>query len=445
MPPVLDMEWNPDSPTCKLRPAPPRRCAARCAPSWTSSSGTTARSRSSIPRSTSSTTTIWRRFTGYPYWLRSVAGHPTREYGSHPLTSGNIPGPASFPASRATPISMSSTAARPPGKSGWRKHALILGMRPRMLVRHCPLFAISFGPAQPKSPPLEMRRRERFLALIERMLDADRVAKALACAHPVRPARPARAGMRRRFRGMAARASRPKPVPPASATRALGACRGQHRSRRCWSAIAPRACSTRPSSHSPRRMISDYRLKQGAANLKKYADVFARAEQEFGVPGPVIAAFWALETDFGAVQGDFHTLNALVTLAHDCRRPELFRPQLVPLLTLIDRGVAAGRRQGRLGRRDRPDADPALRLSGARRRWRRRRQGRSARQRSDVIMTTANKILSRGWKRDQPWIEEVRVPTSCLGTRPAAPTSCRFTMDRMGCHQPRRLALDDNG
>ena len=30
------------------------------------------------------------------------------------------------------------------------------------------------------------------------------------------------------------------------------------------------------------RMISEYRLKQGAANLKKYADVFSRAEQQFG-------------------------------------------------------------------------------------------------------------------------------------------------------------------
>ena len=83
------------------------------------------------------------------------------------------------------------------------------------------------------------------------------------------------------------------------------------------------------------------------------------------MPPPVIAAFWALETDFGAVQGDFHTLDALATLSHDCRRPELFRPQLMPLLKLIDRGIAAARRQGRLGRRDRPDADPAHRLSGA--------------------------------------------------------------------------------
>jgi len=36
------------------------------------------------------------------------------------------------------------------------------------------------------------------------------------------------------------------------------------------------------------RMIAPYRLKQGAANLKKYADVFARADQEFGVQAPVM-------------------------------------------------------------------------------------------------------------------------------------------------------------
>ena len=42
----------------------------------------------------------------------------------------------------------------------------------------------------------------------------------------------------------------------------------------------------------------------------------------------VLLAFWAFETDYGAVQGDIDTLAALATLAHDCRRPALFRPQL---------------------------------------------------------------------------------------------------------------------
>ncbi|WP_204333425.1 lytic murein transglycosylase, partial [Proteus mirabilis] len=80
------------------------------------------------------------------------------------------------------------------------------------------------------------------------------------------------------------------------------------------------------------RMISAYRLKQGAAMMQKYGSVFARAQQEFGVQPAIVTAFWALETDFGAVQGDFGTLNALVTLSHDCRRPATFRRQIVPLL-----------------------------------------------------------------------------------------------------------------
>lgn len=158
------------------------------------------------------------------------------------------------------------------------------------------------------------------------------------------------------------------------------------------------------------RMISSFRLKQGAANLKKYADVFAREEAQFGVQPAVIAAFWALETDFGAVQGDFVTINALSTLAHDCRRPELFRKQIIPLATLFDQGVlppdVTGAWAGEIGQTQilpsdylskgvDGDGDGRIDLRNSE---------------ADVIMTTGNKILSRGWKAGQPWIEEVRVP-----------------------------------
>ncbi|QKC83047.1 lytic murein transglycosylase [Mesorhizobium sp. NZP2077] len=158
------------------------------------------------------------------------------------------------------------------------------------------------------------------------------------------------------------------------------------------------------------RMISAYRLKQGAANMKKYADIFARADQQFGVQAPVITAFWALETDFGAVQGDFHTLSALVTLSHDCRRPQLFRQQLVPLLELIDRGVlpadVTGAWAGEIGQTQILPSDYLTHgVDGD-------GDGKIDLRKSvpDVIMTTANKVLSRGWKRDEPWIQEVRVP-----------------------------------
>lgn len=155
------------------------------------------------------------------------------------------------------------------------------------------------------------------------------------------------------------------------------------------------------------RMISEYRLVQGERNLERFAEVFAEAESRFGAPGPVIAAFWALETDFGANQGDFRTLDALVTLAHDCRRPEIFRPHLVPLLTLIDRGVLPADVEGawageigqtqmlprdilRLGQDGDGDGVADIRNSEP-----------------DVILTTAAKLQARGWRAGEPWLEEV--------------------------------------
>src|SRR5690606_9095767 len=194
------------------------------------------------------------------------------------------------------------------------------------------------------------------------------------------------------------------------------------------------------------RMISDYRRKHGAANLKKYAEVFARAEAEFGVPGPIITAFWALETDFGAVQGDFNTLNALVTLAFDCRRPHIFRPQLLPLLTLIDRGIVPadvkGAWAGEIGQTQMlpidyladgvdgdGDGEVDLRNDVA-----------------DVVMTTAKKLQMKGWKRGQPWVEEVRVPEimdwSQTGRTNKLPLS---QWSKWGVTRPGGAPLQDNG
>ena len=158
------------------------------------------------------------------------------------------------------------------------------------------------------------------------------------------------------------------------------------------------------------RMISQYRLTHGANHLQRQADVFARAERDYGVPGPVITAFWALETDFGAVQGDFNSLDALVTLAHDCRRPHLFRPQVVPLLTLIDSGAlpadVTGAWAGEIGQTQMLPSDILTKgVDGD-------GDGKVDIRRSvpDVILTTANKIRSRGWRPGEPWMEEVRAP-----------------------------------
>jgi lytic murein transglycosylase len=194
------------------------------------------------------------------------------------------------------------------------------------------------------------------------------------------------------------------------------------------------------------RMISAYRLKQGKARLEKYADIFARADQQYGVPGPIVTAFWALETDFGAVQGDFHTLNALVTLAHDCRRPQVFRPQLVPLLTLIDRVTVPadvkGAWAGEIGQTQMlpidyladgvdGDGDGKVDLRN---------------DVADVIMTTAKKLEMKGWKRDQPWIEEVRVPEVMDWSQTGRTTKLPLSQwSEWGVTRPDGSPLEDNG
>src|SRR5580692_4869247 len=86
------------------------------------------------------------------------------------------------------------------------------------------------------------------------------------------------------------------------------------------------------------RMVNSYRLHKGQALMRQYAATFARIEQAYGVPAPVIVAIWGLETDFGAVSGNTPTLRALVTLAYDCRRTDKFQAELLDALRIVQRG-----------------------------------------------------------------------------------------------------------
>jgi lytic murein transglycosylase len=159
------------------------------------------------------------------------------------------------------------------------------------------------------------------------------------------------------------------------------------------------------------RMADGYRLDQGKAQLRKHADTFARIEQEFGVPGPVLVGFWGLETDFGAVQGDFATLQSLATLAYDCRRPDMFRAELVAALTLLDRGDLApsdlkGAWAGEVGQMQFVPTyylELAVDYDGDGKR-------NLVKSVPDVLASSANLLKHHGWRAGEPWLEEVRVP-----------------------------------
>ena len=160
------------------------------------------------------------------------------------------------------------------------------------------------------------------------------------------------------------------------------------------------------------RMVSANRLQVGGALLKKYADTFSRIEQQYGVPGPVLVAFWGLETDFGKVMGKMETMRSLATLSFDCRRPEEFQEQLLYALRVVERGDLSpqemrGPAHGEVGQfqfQPKNYYEFAVDFDGDGR----RDLVRSA---PDSLASAASLLQSKGWRANQPWLEQVRVPS----------------------------------
>jgi lytic murein transglycosylase len=158
------------------------------------------------------------------------------------------------------------------------------------------------------------------------------------------------------------------------------------------------------------KLATKGREQMGRQYLQKHAAIFARAEKEFGVPGPVITGFWALESDFGVGMGNLPVMRSLLTLAWDCRRGELFREELKAAMKIIERGdlradEMIGSWAGELGQTQflpqhyfnyalDYDADGRRDLIT---------------DIPDIIGSTANFIKSLGWRAGEPWIEEVRL------------------------------------
>jgi lytic murein transglycosylase len=81
------------------------------------------------------------------------------------------------------------------------------------------------------------------------------------------------------------------------------------------------------------------RISGGRARLQRNAALLARIEQQFGVPAQVIVAIWGLESDFGVGDmGRLPVVRVVATLAHDCRRTDLFQRELIAALQILQRG-----------------------------------------------------------------------------------------------------------
>ncbi|MCI2399761.1 lytic murein transglycosylase [Aliiroseovarius subalbicans] len=174
-----------------------------------------------------------------------------------------------------------------------------------------------------------------------------------------------------------------------------------------------------------RQLISQNRMNNGRAKLKQLDSVFDVMESRYGVSRGVLTAFWAFETDFGAVQGNFNTLNSLVTLSHDCRRPELFQPQVFAALELFERGefnpaTSKGAWAGEIGMVQMLPGDiieAGVDGNG---------DGKVDLRRTpaDALLSGANMLRGLGWRANEPWLQEVIVPSNLDWSK----TGLRHTM-----------------
>jgi lytic murein transglycosylase len=146
------------------------------------------------------------------------------------------------------------------------------------------------------------------------------------------------------------------------------------------------------------------RMARGRAMMKRHAALLDRIERRYGVPGSMLVAIWGLETDFGSYVGKFHTIQALATLAYDCRRPEKFHPELLDALRIVARGDMSpaqmrGAWAGEIGQTQFMPSSYlkfAVDFDG---------NGRRDLIRSvpDALASTANYLKGYGWRAGQPW------------------------------------------
>lgn len=167
----------------------------------------------------------------------------------------------------------------------------------------------------------------------------------------------------------------------------------------------------RPFLDFSQRLISQNRLDRARQMLQQRGQLFAAVERSFGVSPGIMLSFLAFETDFGSFQGDINTANALATLAHDCRRPEIFRPQILAFAELYRRGeldpaTTQGAWAGEIGMvqmlpRDiltlgvDGDGDGHVDLRGSL---------------PDAVFSGAALLRHHGWRPNEPWLHEVVIP-----------------------------------
>jgi len=174
------------------------------------------------------------------------------------------------------------------------------------------------------------------------------------------------------------------------------------------------------------RRVNATAVRRGRAMMQQHRRLLGRVERTYGVPAPVLAAIWGLESNYGRFSGVQPTIPVLATLAWDPRRADFFRQELFGALDILNRGdieleQMRGSWAGAMGQ---PQFMPSSYLAwavdfdgdGRRDIWK---------SPADIFASIGNYLKEHGWQDGRRWGREVALPRGKELGVPARESGCR--------------------
>jgi membrane-bound lytic murein transglycosylase B len=84
--------------------------------------------------------------------------------------------------------------------------------------------------------------------------------------------------------------------------------------------------------------VTPARAKAARKHYKEHQVLLERIAERYHIDAPYLIAFWALESNFGRLQGNYSIIRSLATLAHNPRRSAFFTRELMAALQVLDEG-----------------------------------------------------------------------------------------------------------
>ena len=157
--------------------------------------------------------------------------------------------------------------------------------------------------------------------------------------------------------------------------------------------------------------VSARRIKDGQAMLAQNRETLAAIERQSGIPREILVAIWGMESDFGRDAGSFNLFAALATLGYQGPRADFARPEFQAALKILQdqHYVAAQMKSSWAGAFGQTQFTPTTFLKyatdgdhdGHIDLWT---------SPADALASAANLLSSQGWKANEAWGFEVKLP-----------------------------------